>query len=669
MKTVSHFPRTVREIENIWIPLADGTRLAARIWMPDDAPTNPVPAILEYLPYRKRDGTAVRDQLTHPYFAGHGYACLRVDIRGNGESDGLMHDEYTRQEQADGVEVIAWIADQDWCSGTVGMMGISWGGFNGLQIAALRPPALKAVATLCSTDNRYTDDIHYKGGCLLNENLGWAATMLSYSSRPPDPALVGERWRDMWLERLENNPLLVKTWLEHQHRDAYWKHGSVCEDFSAIEASVLAVGGWGDAYSNAIPRLLNGLSAPARGIIGPWAHKYPHFAVPEPKVGFLQEALRWWDRWLKDEPTGVEDDPVCRTYIMDAVRPAVSYNARPGRWIAQDGWPGNAVETRRLHLNDGSLGDTAGPEITLPISSPQDTGADSGEYCIIWLGPEFPGDQQADDARSLTFDTAVLDEKTAIVGAPEVELVFASDRPVAQVAIRLNDIWPDGASTRITYHVFNLCHRDSHEHPQALVPGERYKVRIKLDDVAYAVPAGHRLRLSISTAYWPLVWPSPEPVTLTVFAGASTLDLPVLPTFGDAVEMPPPEAASPLALETQRPASNSRTVNTDEETGAAVMEIYDDFGEFRDPHHGLVAGEIGRERYSILPGDPLSARAATHWTQTLSRDDGWSVRTETYQEQWADAEAFYITARTEAYEGDELIFEKDWNETVKRMLL
>ena len=219
-------------------------------------------------------------------------------MRGNGDSDGLMEDEYTAQELADAVEVIDWIAAQPWSNGAVGMMGISWGGFNALQVAALRPAPLKAIITLCSTVDRYADDIHYKGGCLLNENLGWGATMWSYSSRPPDPALRAD-WREMWLERLQAEPFLPAVWLRHQRRDGYWRHGSVGEDFSAIRAAVLAVGGWGDAYKNAVPQLVAGLTAPVKGIIGPWVHKYPHFAVPEPRIGFLQEALRWWDRWLQ----------------------------------------------------------------------------------------------------------------------------------------------------------------------------------------------------------------------------------------------------------------------------------------------------------------------------------------------------------------------------------
>ena len=202
MKTVTDFPRKIVEFPDMGIVMPDGCRLSARVWMPEDAAENPVPAILEHLPYRKRDGTTARDSLTHPYLAGHGYACIRVDMRGNGDSEGLMEDEYSEQELQDAVDVIAWLAAQPWCSGTVGMMGISWGGFNALQVAAKQPPALKAIVTLCSTDDRYADDIHYKGGLLLNENMGWGATMLSYSSRPPDPALVGERWREMWLERL-----------------------------------------------------------------------------------------------------------------------------------------------------------------------------------------------------------------------------------------------------------------------------------------------------------------------------------------------------------------------------------------------------------------------------------------------------------------------------------
>ena len=187
---VTTFPRAVRTIEHTTIPLKDGTQLAARIWLPEDAEQNPVPAILEYLPYRKRDGTYERDALTYPWLAGHGYAGVRVDIRGSGESDGLLSDEYARQEQDDALEIIAWLAAQPWCNGAVGMMGISWGGFNGLQVAARRPPALKAIVTICSTDDRYADDVHYMGGAKLNAGFGWASFFFGAMCHPPDPLLA-----------------------------------------------------------------------------------------------------------------------------------------------------------------------------------------------------------------------------------------------------------------------------------------------------------------------------------------------------------------------------------------------------------------------------------------------------------------------------------------------
>ncbi|MGI9462803.1 MAG: CocE/NonD family hydrolase, partial [Aestuariivirgaceae bacterium] len=565
------------------------------------------------------------------------------------------------------LEVIDWIAAQDWCTGDVGMMGISWGGFNGLQVAARRPEPLKAVITLCSTDDRYADDIHYKGGCVINENLGWSGTMLSYSSRPPDPVLVGDKWRELWLERLEAEPFLAAHWLQHQHRDGYWKHGSVCEDFPAIDAAVLAVGGWNDAYSNAIPRLVNGLAPRARGIIGPWAHKYPHFAVPEPRIGFLQEALRWWDHWLKGEDTGVSEDPAIRAYIMDSIKPDNLPANWPGRWIG-DTWPCATTSVAELCLTPHGLRREPAGKAVMEICSPQTTGLDGGEYCVIWLGPEFPGDQARDDVGSLTFDAEVLNEDIDIVGAIECELAFTADRPVAFVAVRANDVHPGGAVTRITYAIRNLCHRDSHETPEPLQPGETYTVRIKLDDIAWRMPAGHKLRLSISTTYWPLMWPAPEPVTLTLMLGDCRLLVPVrqrpaqdkAPDFSEAVASPA------LQQEELRAPSHIRRSGTGED-GRLQMEIVDDFGAYRNLDHGLVDASIARETYSILPDDPLSARATTHWTQEYARD-GWQVRTEAYSEMTASLGHFHLTARIEAYEGDERIFAKSWDETIERKL-
>ena len=230
--------------QDIWIPLSCGHRLAARIWIPQDAEANPVPALLEYLPYRKRDMTRAGDEPKHHYFAGHGYASVRVDLRGAGDSYGVMDDEYTRQEHDDGVEVIAWLAAQRWCSGRVGMFGISWGGFNALQVAAKGPPALKAIITSCSTDDRYTDDMHFAGGCLLNDHLDWGTMFFCIRALPGDPIIMGDGWRENWMDRLEAMSSPLELWMQHQRRDDYWKHGSVNENYQHIKCPVFAVGGW-----------------------------------------------------------------------------------------------------------------------------------------------------------------------------------------------------------------------------------------------------------------------------------------------------------------------------------------------------------------------------------------------------------------------------------------
>lgn len=667
--TIGDFPRKVREIENLWIPLSDGTKLAARMWLPEDAEADPVPALLEYLPYRKRDGTHERDQLTHAYFAGHGYAAIRVDMRGNGDSGGLMFDEYAKQEQDDALEVIAWIAKQKWCSGKVGMFGISWGGFNALQVAARKPPALKAIVTICSTDDRYEDDVHYKGGTVLNEMLGWAATMLSYSSRPPDPKIVGNRWRKMWMERLENQPFLVIPWLEHPHRDAYWKHGSVCEDYAAVEAPALIVGGWNDAYSNAVPRLMKGLRTTRKAIIGPWAHKYPHFAVPEPRIGFLQECLRWWDQWLKGQNTGVSRDPDFRFYVMEPWQPGSFPERINGRWLGYSFWGFGHVDTKKWWLNAGGIGPAAGRETPLTVSSKQTAGADGGEYCIIWLGPEFPGDQRKDDAQSITFDTPPLVTDIDIMGQPAVELEFSADKPVAHICVRLNDVWPTGEVSRITYQLQNLCMRESRENPMPLEPGKRYRMKIKLDDIAWRLPKGHRLRVAISTSYFPMMWPAPEPVTLTVYAGASQLHLPLRKEAVNETPLswPAAEAAPPAETTMLKAPWHKRETVTDEATGEMRTEIVDDFGEQELHPHGLIVHGAGRESYAILPDDPLSARMETHWTEERRRGN-WHIRTETYGRMTATKTHWVVWGKIEAFEGKKKVFEREFEKQIPRLL-
>ena len=508
---VTSFPRAVREIEHTTIPLKDGTRLAARIWLPEDAEADPVPALLEYLPYRKRDGTRERDALTHPYLAGHGYAAVRVDIRGSGDSEGVLADEYSQPELDDALEVIAWLASQPWCSGAVGMFGISWGGFNALQVAALQPPALKAIVTLCSTDDRYADDVHYMGGAkLASADLGWGGFFFADMCHPPDPLLVGERWREMWLERLQNMPLFLERWLRHQRRDAYWRHGSVCEDYSAIRLPGLRRRRLDRRLHQRVPRLLEHLDVPRKGLIGPWAHAYPHFAKPGPQIGFLQEMLRWWDHWLKGKPTGVMDEPMLRAWMTASHQPASHHETLPGRWVAEPAWPPRDRKPHRLFLADSGLALPSAPLAPRDVRSPQTLGSEGGEWCPFGRGRDQAGDQRPDDIRSLLFETPPLDETMEILGAPVVTLDLACDKPVANLVVRLCDVHPSGESLRVSFGVLNLTHRDSHAAPSPLVPGERYRVRLQLNDCGATFPAGHRIRLALSTAYWPMVWPAPH---------------------------------------------------------------------------------------------------------------------------------------------------------------
>jgi predicted acyl esterase len=723
MQVVEEFPRRVREIENVFIELEDGCRLAARIWLPADAEVDPVPAILEYLPYRKRDGTSERDALTHPYVAGHGYACVRVDMRGNGESDGLMLDEYTEQEQDDALEVIEWIARQPWCTGAVGMIGISWGGFNGLQVAARRPPALKAVMTLCSTDDRYADDIHFMGGCLLNDNLSWASTMFAYSSRPPDPALLGERWRELWLHRLEHTVLLVEEWLRHQRRDRQWQHGSVCESFEAIQCPVYAVGGWADGYSNAIPRLLAGLRVPRKGLIGPWAHRYPHFATPGPQIGFLQECLRWWDQWLKGTDTGIIDEPMYRVWLQESVPPQAEYEERPGRWVAEPSWPSLHVETHDFRLAPGQLtslspsgyfssqGDSSlspsgstrgsmpplreesgstsldawvepghdnqgrkhnpGTAASVAIRTPQFLGTAAGSWCGYGANADGPWDQRADDGMAVCFDSEPLAEPLAILGAPVLTLELSSDRPNAFICARLCDVAPDGASLRVTYGLLNLTHRASHEHPEPLEPFRRYLVRLQLNDIAHAFPPGHRMRLALSTTYWPIAWPSPEAATVTVFTVGSRFSLPVRRPRDDDAQLPPfreAESAPPEARAVLRPRGFERTFGYDVASDTMTYTSVADSGLQRIDALGLELEEIGRKIYRIKSDDPLSADNLIHWTTRRGRGD-WQVRVETRTRMRATREHFLIDAELDAYEGERRVFCRNWCSSVPRDLV
>lgn len=694
MQYIDDFPETVESLGEFRIAMTDGAELSATAWLPARAWREPVPAVLEYIPYRLGDSTAVRDSMMHPYFAGHGYAAVRVDLRGSGNSDGVLRDEYLPRELDDGEEVIRWITEQPWCSGTVGIIGISWGGFNGLQLAARRNPAIGGVITVCSTDDRYADDVHYMGGCLLSDNLSWASTMFAYNSCPPDPAVVGNRWREMWKERLEHSGLWLAEWLKHQRRDEYWQYGSVGEDFSRITCPVFAVSGWADGYSNSVFRLLEGLSVPRYGLIGAWGHKYPHMAEPGPAIGFLQECLRFWDRHLAGRKNGIDSEPMLRVWMQDAYDPEES-SVRPGRWVAEPQWRSPRIRTDTFALapwglvqengqdyelamdTDGAVrraggaipDEDTGEELReLTVESPLNVGLFVGKWTSYSADTDLPSDQRLADGGALIFDTAPFEEAVEILGAPVAELTLSANRPVAMVACRVSDVAPDGRATRVTYGLLNLTHRSGHETPQPLEPGVQYTVRVRLNETAQTFRAGHSLRLAVSTSYWPLAWPPPQPVRLRVSMAESRLHVPIRPPREEDAELRafgPAEAARPVEKRLLSPENREWTVSHNLATNDHILEVEKDEGRFVLEKNDLEVTRKQSERYSYRRNRYDTLRAEVTGVRGFRRGD-WHTYSVTRTVLTSTETHFRIKADLDAYEGDARIFSSSWDEEIPR---
>jgi len=423
----------------------------------------------------------------------------------------------------------------------------------------------------------------------------------------------------------------------------FWKQGSVCDDYDALQVPVYMVGGWNDAYTNAIPRFLEGYGGPRKGLIGPWSHAFPQDGDPGPAIGFLQECLRWWDRWLKGRDTGVTAEPMLRAWMTDSHLPAAHHETLPGRWVSEPAWP-TGRPMRRLFLGDAGLVDSAAPLAARDICSPLALGKHGGEWCPFGRGNDQADDQREDDALSLTFEAPPLAETVELLGAPVVTVELASDKPVAQLIARLCDVRPDGTSLRLSYGVLNLSHRDSHAGPAPLVPGARYTVRLQLNDCGASVPAGHRLRLALSTSYWPMVWPAPETATVTILAGS--LDLPVRPALSESLpDFAPVETA---------PADKPRPLRP----GVVVW----------DRMAGLEIGSEWDWDEDIREGDPTSATIAMRRIGTVARGD-WRVKVETTMRMSGTREAFRLEASLRAFEGEAEVCRRDWDRTIKRDLV
>lgn len=648
--------RAIQVTEHQWIPMRDGVRLSARLWLPEDAATARVPVVMEYIPYRKRDGYRFVDDGWGPQLASYGIGYARIDVRGSGESEGVITDEYSEAELGDGVECIEWLARQPWCTGAVGMRGLSWGGINTLQVAARAPRSLKAIMPMGCCDNRFTDDAHYVGGALAHTNYQWGILFKLVMAGPPDPDIAGDAWETAWRARLNATPPILATWTRHQRFDAYWQRGSIALDFAAIKCPAYVVDGWQDTYSNPVGHLLSGLKVPRKSLIGPWGHTYPAFAQPL-GLDWAREEVRWWDHWLNRVDTGIMDEPQFRAFMPYATARQALPNEIPGRWISEERWP---PRTRSIgyHLNDGALSETRGPRKDLQYRAAEIVGLTKPE----WLD-RLPIEQSSDDLKSLTFDSAPLAADLEILGYPIARIRVSADAPVAKLAIRLTEVAADGRSWLVTYGLRNLTHRTSDRAPSALVPGQFYDIEMPLFMTAYRFKTGSRIRVAISENLWPLAWPSPTIVTLTITAGASVLSLPVRTPESHPAELPIPVIHHDPGKDGP---PEYRPVSPDA-SGRYRIE------NNRPPTSHVVAGvgttvsrQIG-EVSEIVRGDPSSCR----WQQNALfawKRDSWDCSVAATCEITSTASSFHVRESIRALKNGIEIFERSTDADIPRDL-
>ena len=670
--------------EQVQILMDDGVRLAATLYVPD-AP-GPFSAVLESIPYRKDDWTLSRDWPLHGAFAAAGYVSCRLDVRGTGSSEGVAAGEYPEREVLDNLAVIDWLATRDWSTGSVGMFGISWGGFSALQAAARRPPALRAIIPVHFSHDRYNLDVHYVGGTLhVGESVYWPVEMVGENALPPDPERFGPGWREEWLRRLEATPQWPLDWLRHQRRDPFWRAASVGEDWAAIEAPVLAIGGLNDGYRDAVLEVLEHVRAPRRGVIGPWGHAWPHDGSPGPSIDGVGLMRGWWDRWLKGDAGGGADEPMLSLYVVDPPGTAEFPADLPGRWWHIAHWPPphRVTPPPALYLQgDGAagLGSLAGEPAASGDASastwagPPDVGLAAPFWCGYGYPPQgLPGDQRADDARSLLFTSPPLERPVLVAGIARARLWLSADRPVAQVAVRLEAVAPDGRSALIARAVRNLTRLDpSAEAPVALVPGTPVAVDLPLSVAGARIPAGHRLRVAVAGAAFPIAWPTPTPISLTLHhdpACPSALRLPTAagwsPQAGPDLGVP---AFDPPAGEPVPGLPAAWRIERDGVAGTTSLVCESGGGDRFPEREGLVFAADARYRLTVadLFAD---CRAAGSIRYRLAYAHGPDIVADASLALESDREVLRLHVALAVSEDGGPVFERAWDLAVPRDLL
>jgi hypothetical protein len=680
------------EVETHWdvrIAMRDDVELSANLWRPvphpDDPPATRFPAILELIPYGKDNWRRNADIGRGEYFARRGYAFCRVDVRGTGSSAGVALDEYTEDETRDGYELVEWLAAQPWCTGNVGMWGISYGGFTSIQVAKLRPPHLRAIVPVMATDDRYLCDVHYIGGCVTASELSqYAVSQVAMNAMPPDAGFRGDAWRDEWRDRLETTPPWLFAWLREQHDGPYWRPGSLAPDYQAIDAAILTIGGWMDSYVDAAFRMQALCTAPSRTIVGNWVHSLPATATPGPNLDELHEMVRFFDRWLRGFTEDPSEPPVV-WFERDHAPPEPFPAALPGRWRAAEALPHPSVEPRELWFAGGSLplagrlvaADAAGDRAPAVERYPHRPTV--GTWASLsWGAGGVPNglgrDLRPDEAFGPAFTSDPLEAPLSILGVPEVVLHLAASAPVATAVVRLTDVAPDGSSAQVTAGMLNLTHRRSHVTPEPLTPGLVEAIRVQLRPAGYRFEPGHRIRVSVASSAWPVVWPSPYPCEFALHSGPATpsrLILPVVPPAGGPGDLPVPafKVTPPDVRDMSGGGSSDRPrwdVATDVIDGGVTVTIHDGGEEVLHDGRRLYAAET--LRLTARDDDPsratMDADVVYRWWEV---DAAIEIRARSVQA--STATDFELSVDLEVDLDGTPFFGRHWEERIPRRLV
>jgi putative CocE/NonD family hydrolase len=657
------------EIRQVWIPMPDGVRLAADIYLPEDSDDKELPVLLEYLPYRK-DESRQRNFELYSYFIKSGYAVARVDIRGTGNSEGrTIPYEYSDIELNDGEQVIAWLAEQPWSSGNLGMFGISWGGFNSIQMTLRNPPALKAFVSLMATEDLYQEDVHYIDGIMHTDS--WMMSNDLYNSLPGAPDFVMD---EDWFENRFDVEPSVYTYMRQQRDGPFWDRASALGKYDQIKIPGFHIGGWYDGYRDSLPRMLENVKAPVKAMIGPWDHYFPHDAWPAPSMEWRFEAVRWFDHWLKGIDTGIMDEPAFAVFVRDWHPPGPDVNEVPGRWRWEDGWPLARTQTETWFAQENrGLAKTATEHTTEKLKYVPSSGLEAGGP-VMWWG-NIPPDLQPSDDHALVFDSEPLQQNLEILGAPVARIKVSADATRANWIARVSDIAPDGSVTHVAAAAFNGTHRNSARTPADIVPDEEFVLDIEMHFTSWVFPAGHRIRFSVSNSQWPMLWPTPFPMTTTLALGGeqgARVDLPVIPEMA-ASQWRSPDFKQPVAnpslpgFKTLDSGNVSgygeiEAVQHDEKTGEA-FGVATNSGAYQYPW-GV---ERFEERIEHRTSDSNPAITSVKGIYALQEElPGRLLRFEQDVTFRSDEKNFYLTFSRRALVNGELKHKKQWNETIPR---